>query len=412
MSEQSEKSSAVKEQTAPEPDDPRKPQAPPKLHGASWKLALRKAPQEFLRDQCTDLAAGLTYYSVLALFPGLLAVVSLLGVVGQAQQTTAAMLDLVQQIAPGGAADQLRAPIESMTTAQGSGITLVIGILGALWSASGYVGAFGRAMNRMYEIDEGRPIWKLRPWMLLWTLVIVILVCLVLVGLVVSGPIAEGISRTIGLGSTGLTVFNIVKWPIMLLVVVGIVALLYWATPNVRQPKFRWMSLGAFVAIGVWVLTSALFGLYVANFANYNKTYGALGGVIIFLLWLWLTNLALMFGAELDAEVERARQLQAGIAAEETLQLPPRDTTQSEKVAEKREAIIEDARELRENASDHPHGRDGASGDGIDKDVTDKAGSSVDRGTRDAGDRDTQPDDIDTTDQNTFQRFPREDGRG
>lgn len=351
MSDHPQTDSRIKEHTAPEPDDPRKPSSPRQLRAPAWKLAARKAPAEFLRDQCTDLAAALTYYSVLSLFPGLLAVVSLLGVFGQADTTTRALLDILGQIAPRGSVDQLRAPIESMVTAKGSGVTLVVGILVALWSASGYVNAFGRAMNRIYEIDEGRPLWKLRPWSILITLLIVVMAGLVLLGLVVSGPVAEAVSRTLGLAGTGVTVFNTVKWPVMLLIVIAIVAVLYWATPNVRQPKFRWLSVGAAIAIGIWVLASLGFGFYVGSFANYNKTYGALGGVIIFLLWMWLTNLALLFGAEVDAEIERSRELQAGFRAEESLQLPPRDTTQSEKAAEKREQLIDQAREVR---TEHP----------------------------------------------------------
>jgi membrane protein len=204
-------------------------------------------------------------------------------------------------------------------------------------------------MNRIYEIDEGRPIWKLRPVMLLITLVTVLLAALVAVGLVLTGPAAEAVGRAIGLESTAVTVWSIAKWPVLLAVVVLIVALLYYATPNVKQPKFRWLSIGAFVAIVVWVVASAAFGFYVANFSSYNKTYGSLAGVIVFLLWLWLTNLALLFGAELDAELERGRQLQAGVEAEETVQLPPRDTRVSDKNEAKRQQDVEQGRRLRES---------------------------------------------------------------
>ena len=188
-------------------------------------------------------------------------------------------------------------------------------------------------MNRIYEIDEGRPIWKLRPAMLLLTVVLVVLAAAVLLALVLTGPVAESVGDAIGLGSTAVLVWQIAKWPVLLAVVILIVALLYYATPNVKQPKFRWVSVGAVLAIVVWILVSAAFGFYVANFSSYDKTYGALGGVIVFLLWLWLTNLALLFGAELDAELERGRELQSGLAAEETLQLPPRDTRNIEKNA-------------------------------------------------------------------------------
>lgn len=339
--------SVTKAQTAPDPDDPRKPDSPDDLRKPSWKYLLSKAFHEFNRDQCTDIAAALTYYAVLALFPALLALISLLGVFGEGQRTVNALLDMVGGFVPEASLNEIRPVIDSMVNSQAAGFALITGLLGALWSASGYIGAFGRAMNRMYEVDEGRPIWKLRPLFLLLTLIIVAMVALVLLGLVVSGPVAQTVGEVIGLGSTAVTLWNWAKWPIMLALVVLIVALLYYVTPNVQQPKFRWISIGALTAIVVWIIASLLFGLYVSNFGNYNKTYGALAGVIIMLLWLWITNLALMFGAEMDSEMERARQLQAGIKAEETLQLPPRETSGSEKNAEKHEQKIEEGRRLR-----------------------------------------------------------------
>ena len=233
------------------------------------------------------------------------------------------------------------------------------GILGALWSASGYVGAFSRAMNRVYEIEEGRPFWKLRPMMIIVTLIAVLLIGVVLIMLVVSGPLAQAIGDAIGLGDTAVTVWGIAKWPALLLVVALIVAVLYYATPNVQQPKFRWVSIGALAAICVWVVASVVFGFYVANFSSYNKTYGSLAGVIVFLLWLWITNLSLLFGAELDAEVERGRQLQAGIAAEEEIQLPPRDTRKSDKAAEKEAKDLEQARQIRREHATRSASKDG-----------------------------------------------------
>ena len=244
-------------------------------------------------------------------------------------------------------ADTIRGPLDQLTQNQSAGFALIIGVVGALWSASGYVGAFGRAMNRIYEIREGRPFWKLRPLMIVITLAAVILAGLVAIGLVISGPVARAVGDAIGLGDTAVTVWNVLKWPVLLGLAALVVAILYYATPNVRQPKFRWISVGAVVAIITWVLASALFGAYVSNFASYNKTYGSLAGVIIFLLWLWITNLALLFGAELDAEIERGRQLQAGIAAERDIQLPPRDTRVMDKTDAKDTADIEQGRELR-----------------------------------------------------------------
>ncbi|SDU27268.1 YihY/virulence factor BrkB family protein [Gordonia westfalica] len=330
-----------------DPDDPRKPESPTDLTKPSLMFVLRKTAREFSRDQCTDLAAALTYYSVLSLFPALLAMVSLLGVFGQGEKTVDAVLTMVEDLGPSDAVDTLRAPVEQLVAAPSAGLALVIGLAGALWSASGYVGAFGRAMNRMYEVDEGRPIWKLRPAMLLVTLVALILAAAVALMLAVSGPVARSIGDAIGLGNTALTVWNIVRWPVVLVFVVVIVAVLYWATPNVKQPKFRWISAGAVLAIVTWIVASVAFALYVSNFGSYNKTYGALAGVIVFLLWLWLTNLALLFGAEFDAELERGRQLQAGMAAEERLQLPPRDTTVSDKNEKIDQEYVEKGRALR-----------------------------------------------------------------
>ena len=318
-----------KERTAPPPDDERKPSSPSELRAGSWKYAIKQAWAEFRRDECTDLAAALTYYAILSMFPALLAMVALLGVFGQGQSTTDTLLELVERIGQEDAVDQLRQPITQMTETNAAGFAFVLGLIGAVWSASGYVGAFGRAMNRIYEVDEGRPFWKLRPLNLVITVVTVVLAAVVLLGLVVTGPFARELGETLGLGDTTVTLWNIVKWPILLLVVVFVVAVLYYATPNVQQPKFRWVSVGAAFAIVVWIVASLGFGLYVANFGSYNQTYGALGGVIILLLWLWLTNLALLLGAEVDAELERSRQLQAGIEAEEALQLPPHDTRRS-----------------------------------------------------------------------------------
>jgi membrane protein len=337
----------------PDPDDARKPDSPDDLTKPSWGYVLRKTAREFSDDQCTDLAAALTYYSVLALFPALIALLSLVGMVGQdPQKTVDTLMQILSDVGASSAADTLQPTLEQLARSQGAGLALVLGLAIALWSASGYVSAFGRAMNRIYEVEEGRPFWKLRPMMLLLTAVTVLLTAAVAVGLVLSGPAARAVGNAIGLGSTAVTVWSIAKWPVLLGVVVLIVALLYYATPNVKQPKFRWMSVGAFLAIVVWVIASALFGFYVSNFASYNKTYGSLAGVVVFLLWLWLTNLALLFGAELDAELERARQLQAGMPAEETLQLPPRDTSKIEKAEKKERQDIERGRRLRESRGD------------------------------------------------------------
>jgi membrane protein len=359
---------AERAETAPHPDDGRKPDSLKDIDKPGWRYTAKSAFAEFQRDQCTDLAAALTYYSVLSVFPAILALVSLLGLFGQTEKTTTQLLDIVRQLGQGDVADQLKGPIEQIVGARGAGLALIVGLAGAIWSASGYVGAFGRAMNRVYQVDEGRPIWKLRPVVLLITIGLVIMAALVLIGLVVSGPIASAIGDAVGLGDLATTIWDIAKWPVMLGIVIVMVAVLYYATPNVRQPKFRWVSVGAAVAILVWVLASVAFGFYVSNFGSYNKTYGSLAGIIVFLLWLWITNLALLFGAEIDAELERARQLQAGIKAEETLQLPPRDTRNSEKAEEKLEKKVAEGRRLRLDADAAEGNGDRDNGYGGDRD--------------------------------------------
>ncbi len=333
--------------TTPGPDDPRKPEGPEDLHKPPLLYSLKKTMREFGSDQCTDLAAALVYYAVLALFPALLAIVSILGLFGQARTTTSAVLKILAHVAPS-LATTLGPIVSSLTRSPSAGFTFVIGIVLALWSASGYVGAFGRAMNRIYSVPEGRPVWKLRPVQLLITVAVVILVVLGGLILVLSGPVAQGLGNVIGLGSTFVLVFSIVKWPVLLVIAVATIAILYHFSPNIRQPKFKWMSLGAAIGLIVWALGTVGFGFYVANFGHYNKTYGSIAGVIVFLLWLWITNLALLFGAEFDAEIERARELQGGIAAEEQIQLPMRDTRQSDKKAEKHREDVEQGKRLRE----------------------------------------------------------------
>ena len=352
------------EESMPDPQSEEKPSSPKDLDKRSWKYVARKTLREFSDDQCTDQAAGLTYYAVLAVFPALLALFSLLGVVGQAPKAVKAIEGIMRPLVSKDVLNTFSGILDSLAKSQGASVALIIGLAGALWSASGYVGAFGRAMNRIYEIDEGRPFWKLRPLMLVITLGAVLLSALVLVMLIVSGPLADSIGKHIGLGSTVVMVWNIAKWPVIAFVVMMVVALLYYATPNVKQPKFRWISVGAACAIVIWVLASVAFAFYVANFSSYNKTYGSLAGVIVTLQWLWITNLALLLGAEIDSELERGRELEAGIPAEAELQLPARDTRNIEKAREKEQKDIEMGRAIREQAD--PQGEVAAKHDATD----------------------------------------------
>jgi len=290
----------------------------------TW-ATLKRTIRELRDDNLTDWAAALTYYSVLALFPGLIVLVAILGLVGQHPQTTNALLDIVRDVGPASAVDTFRGPIESVVKSNGgAGALLGVGLLVAIWSASGYIGAFMRAMNAIYEVEEGRPFWKRRPLQIVITVAMVLLLALVSISIVVTGPLARSIGDEIGLGDTAITIWNITKWPVIVVVVMGMFTVLYYVAPNVRQPRLRWVTPGGIVAVVMWLIASAGFGVYVANFSSYDKTYGSLGGVIVFLIWLWLSNLALLFGAEFDAELERSRELAAGLPAEESLQLPER----------------------------------------------------------------------------------------
>jgi membrane protein len=291
----------------------------------TW-ATLKRTIRELRDDNLTDWAAALTYYSVLALFPGLIVLVAILGLVGQHPETTNALLDIVRDVGPASAVDTFRGPIESVVKSNGgAGALIGVGLLFAIWSASGYIGAFMRAMNVIYEVEEGRSFWKRRPLQIVITIAMVLLLALVAVSIVVTGPLARAIGDEVGLGDTAITIWNIAKWPVIVVVVMGMFTVLYYVSPNVRQQRLRWVTPGGIVAVVLWLLASAGFGLYVANFGSYDKTYGSLGGVIVFLVWLWLSNLALLFGAEFDAELERSRELAAGLPAEESLQLPERD---------------------------------------------------------------------------------------
>jgi membrane protein len=311
------------------------PDTPTDVPKRSWLTTLRRTIKEFQADNLTDWAAALTYYAILALFPALAALVALLGLVGDPATTTSTLLDIVRQIAPQ-QVDQLEQPIADLTAKRSAaGLALIVSLALALWSASGYVGAFIRADNAIYEVEEGRPFWRLRPLQMVVTLVVIILVALVALALVATGPVAQAVGDAIGLGSTAITVWNIAKWPVLLLVVITIIAILYHASPNVRLPGFRWVSPGAVLAVVTWIVASALFAFYVANFGSYDKTYGTFAGVIIFLLWLWITNLAILLGAELNAELERSREIEAGVAgAEREIQLEPRSEPKDKKTAE------------------------------------------------------------------------------
>jgi membrane protein len=272
----------------------------------------------------TDWAAALTYYGVLAIFPALIALVAILGLVGAS--ATDPLIENLTELTPGAAAQIIKDAVEEVGASRGTaGVAFVIGIVGALWSASGYVGAFGRATNVIYDTDEGRPFWKLRPLQVAVTTMLVLLLALCGIAVVVTGPLAESVGDVVGAGDIAVTTWDLAKWPVIAIVVVLVVSVLYYAAPNVRQSSFAAIAPGAGVALLIWIMASLAFAIFVANFASYNATYGGIAGVIVFLVWLWVSNVAVLAGAELNAELERNRELRAGVPPEETLALPPRE---------------------------------------------------------------------------------------
>ena len=319
---------ATEERTRPEArprnENGSRPEGPTDLGARSWFGVARRTVREFRDDNLTDWAAALTYYGILAIFPALLVLVSILGLAGES--ATQPLLDNLATVAPGPAQEIFTSAIENLQRSQGqAGLLLIIGIATALWSASSYVGAFIRASNSIYEVEEGRPFWKLRPIQIAITLFMILLISIGAVAVVVTGPLAEEVGNVIGLGSAAVTAWDIAKWPVLVLLVSLMFSVLYWAAPNVRQPGFRWLTPGGVMAVLIWIAASAGFAFYVANFGSYNETYGALGGVIIFLVWLWISNIAVLLGSELNAELERGRELEQGRPAERELQLAPRD---------------------------------------------------------------------------------------
>lgn len=301
----------------------RVPDGPTEVRGTSWWDALKRTVREFREDNVTDWAAALTYYAVLSLFPALLLIVSLLGLVGQS--AIQPLIDNVAKFAPGAAQDLLSSALQNLQRSRGAaGILFFVSAAGALWSASAYIGAFIRAANAIWDVDEGRPVWKTIPLRLGITILMVVLLAVSALAVVLTGPLARAAGQVIGLGDTAVTVWDIAKWPVLVLIVSFMFAVLYYAAPNVRHPGFRWISPGGILAVLLWIAASAAFAFYVANFGSYNETYGSIASIIIFLVWLWISNLALLLGAELNAELERGRQIAAGHPADEEPYLPTR----------------------------------------------------------------------------------------
>jgi membrane protein len=310
------------------PEGPRADYAPTGTDaGTGWWPTIKRTAKEFQEDNLSDWAAALTYYGLLSLFPALIAMVSLIGIFGDPKSTTESLTEIISEIGPASAAETFEGPIKSITESSGTaGLALILGLLASLWSASGYTGAFMRASNVIYETPEGRPFWKLRPLQILVTLGMIVLVTLLAVSLVLTGPVVEAVAGPLGIGSTAVDVWDIAKWPVMGLVFLLMIAVLYYASPNVKLRGFKWVTLGSLVALVVWIVASALFAFYVANFSSYNKTYGTLGGLIALLVWFWISNLAILFGHQLNSERERSLEIAEGRPrAEREIQLEPRD---------------------------------------------------------------------------------------
>jgi len=301
------------------------PEKPTRLTVGSWGGVLKRTVGEFRQDELTDLAAALTYYGVLAIFPALIALVSILGLIGHS--ATQPLIENLGKVAPGPAKSIFTSAIENIQRSRGtSGVLFIVGLGGALWSASGYVAAFMRASNRIYDVEEGRPIWKTLPVRVSVTVVTVVLLAISSVAVVLTGGLAKQVGDLVGVGSTAVSIWDVAKWPVLVAVVSFMLAILYSASPNVKHAGFRWVSPGGIVAVAIWLVASGAFALYVANFSSYNKTYGALAAVIVFLVWLWISNIAVLLGAEFNAELERGRLIEAGHPADREPFVEPRDT--------------------------------------------------------------------------------------
>ncbi|MBF6065270.1 YihY/virulence factor BrkB family protein [Nocardia terpenica] len=302
---------------------------PMDLRWRSWRGALTRTFGAFWSDKLTDWAAALTYYSVLSLFPALLLLTALLGLLGRA--TTDSMIATVRQVGPGNETAFVVGALENLRNTQSlSGPLALVGLVTAVWTASAYIGAFIRAANSLYEIDEGRSIWKTLPLRFGLTLTMLAVAAACAVGVVVTGTVARKVGQWLGVGSAGIRVWDVLKWPVLALLVSLAFALLYWAAPNVRQPGFRWLTPGSVLAVLIWIAASAGFAFYVANFGSFNRVYGSLAAAVIFLMWLWITNLAVLIGADIDAELARGRGMEQGRHPDQTPFLPPRDEPETQ----------------------------------------------------------------------------------
>ncbi|WP_426185305.1 YihY/virulence factor BrkB family protein [Microbacterium sp. TWP3-1-2b2] len=322
----------------------------------AWTFAIRRIIRAFAADGCADTAASLAFYAILALLPASMVGFSILSVLGRDDETAQILLEVVRAVAPEEAARGVGDFLKELADLRMSGLLLVFGVLLSIWSVGRFVGVLGRGMNKIYGVEEGRPIWSLKLTQL--AIAVVTIVCAVIAALLIvgSGPVAHAIGNALGMGEIALFVWRIGRWPLLVLLVVFVIAFLYYFTPNVRPPRFRLISLGAVVAIAVLAIASAGFGLYIANFSNYDRVYGSFAGIIAFALWMWIANMALLVGVEFDAELERIRELRAGVPAETQVQLPLRDAGRIATVVRRDRADAAAARQIREKATETDDG--------------------------------------------------------
>ncbi|NRQ39272.1 YihY/virulence factor BrkB family protein [Nonomuraea sp. NN258] len=308
------------------------PERPTELPRGAWWSVLKRTVAEFRADRVQDLAAALTYYAVLSIFPALIVLASLFGMLGR--NDASVVVNSLGTLAPPDVHRLLAQGLQAVESTGSAGVVAIVGVLVALWSASGYIAAFMRAGNEIYDIGEGRPFWKITPLRIGLTVLTTVLLAAGAIAVTLTGDVAEVVGEALGLRDVVVTVWDIVKWPVLALIAAGLIMILYWAAPNVRQPGVRWITPGGLLAVLLWVIVSGGFALYVTHFGSYNKTYGTLAAVVVFLIWLWLSNMALLFGAELDAELIRQRNIAGGEPAEQEPYAVPRDPPKQDDLPE------------------------------------------------------------------------------
>lgn len=285
------------------------------LRWRTWRRILWRSAAGYVTDDCTDFAAAMTYCAVTALIPSLVVVVALVNLVTDGSAAVKAILGILRDVGAGPIVgnSSLVSVLDSLLVQKDSAKVLFsLGLLVAVWSASGYVSAFTRASNRIYGVREGRTWWKLQLLEILLAAVAMVLMAVAATALVISGPLVNAVGTALHVGPTARLAYSIGRWPVLVAIGIILLSMLFWIAPNVRQPRFRWLTVGGAVALVVGTVVSFGFGLYVANFGSYSRTYGSLGAIVAFLVWLYLSNSAILLGVQVNAQVQRARLTQAG----------------------------------------------------------------------------------------------------